>query len=86
MKPKSHFVILSFCYWILRRRLELALLALRFEDAKEVEIVLLRHQLHVLSRQVNRPDLKPHDRALLAAASRVLPRKLWGSPLCRLEA
>jgi hypothetical protein len=75
VKPKSHFVILSLCYWILRRLLELAVLAVRSEDAKEVEIVVLRHQHHVLNRQVKRPDLKPHDRALLAALSRALPRK-----------
>jgi putative transposase len=85
MKPKSHFVILSLCYWILRRLLELAVLALRSEDAKEVEIVVLRHQLHVLNRQVKRPDLKPHDRALLAAVSRVLPRKLWAALFVRPE-
>ena len=31
--------------------------------------MVLRHQLHVLKRQVKRPNLKPHDRALLAAAA-----------------
>jgi putative transposase len=86
MKPKSHhLVILSLCYWILRRLLELGLLALRSEEAKEVEILVLRHQLHILNRQVKRPQLKLHDRALLAAASRVLPRKRWGSLFVRPE-
>lgn len=85
MKPKSNFVILSLCYWILRRLLELAVLALRSEDAKEVEIVVLRHQLHALNRQVKRPDVKLHDRALLAAVSRVLPRKLWAALFVRPE-
>jgi putative transposase len=85
MKPNSNFVILSLCYWILRRLLELAVLALRSEDAKEVEIVVLRHQLHVLNRQVKRPDLKLHDRALLAAVSRVLPRRLWAALFVRPE-
>src|SRR5918996_2678010 len=85
MKPKSHFVILSLCYWILRRLLELAVLDLRSEDAKEVEILVLRHQLQVLNRQVKRPDLKPHDRALLAAAARVLPRKRWAALFVRPE-
>jgi putative transposase len=86
MKPKSHHLaILSLCYWILRRLLELAVLALRSKEAKEVEILVLRHQLHVLNRQVKRPHLKLHDRALLAAASRVLPRKRWGSLFVRPE-
>src|SRR5919106_356097 len=75
MKPKTrHLIILSLIYWGLRRLMELVVFALRSEEAKEVEILVLRHQLHVLKRQVNRPDLKPHDRAILAAASRVLPQ------------
>jgi putative transposase len=86
MKPRSrHLVILSLCYWILRRLLEFAVLALRSEEAKVIEIVVLRHQLHVLSRQVRRPVLKAHDRALLVAASRVLPRRRWASLFVRLE-
>jgi putative transposase len=86
MKPSSHHpTILSLCYWILRRLLELVVLALRSEEAKEVEIIVLRHQLHVLNRQVKRPNLKPHDRALLAAASCVLPRRCWASLFVRPE-
>jgi putative transposase len=86
MKPSSHHpTILSLCYWILRRLLELVVLALRSEEAKEVEIIVLRHQLHVLNRQVKRPHLKPHDRALLAAASRVLPGGRWASLFVRPE-
>ena len=86
MKPRSrHLVILSLCYWILRRGLELAVIALRSEEAKEIEILVLRHQLHVLSRQAKRPRLKPHDRTLLAAASRVLPRRRWASLFVRPE-
>jgi putative transposase len=56
-----------------------SLLGFRSEDAKEFEIMVLRHQLHVLKRQVARPHLAPHDRALLAAASRVLPKMRWQS-------
>lgn len=80
MRPKKHhLVILSFLYWALRSVLELVLLALRSDRTKEVEILVLPHQLHVLRRQVSRPDLRMHDRALLAAASRVLPRDRWPS-------
>src|SRR5437870_1328212 len=49
----------------------------RSEREKEIEILLLRHQLRVLERQVARPALSPADRALLAAFSRVLPRPAW---------
>jgi putative transposase len=54
-------------------------LRMRSEREKEIEILVLRHQLHVLERQVARPQLQPADRALLAAFSRALPRRAWAS-------
>ena len=54
MKPKTgDLVIMSFLYWALRRVLELILLGFRSEDSKEVEIMVLRHQLQVLRRSVS---------------------------------
>jgi putative transposase len=86
MKPKTrHLVIMSLLYLALRRLFELIVLRLRSEDAKEVEIVVLRHQLQVLRRQVARPDLALHDRAFVAAASGVLPKVRWGSLFVRPE-
>jgi transposase len=70
-------MVLSFAYWSLRRLLELVVLRCRSEREKEIEILLLRHQLRVLERQVARPRLTPADRALLAAFSRVLSRQAW---------
>jgi putative transposase len=61
-------------YWLSRRLLELVLLLARSEQRKEVEILLLRHELQVLRRQVARPQLRPADRFVLAALSQALPR------------
>jgi hypothetical protein len=72
-------VALSFLYWALRRLFELLALRLRSEHSKEIEILVLRHQLRVLRREVARPRLEPADRALLAALSRILPRQMWRS-------
>jgi len=66
--------ILSFLYWALRRVLELLVLCSRSDRAKEVEILVLRHELCVLRRQVGRPRLRTADRALLAALGGILPR------------
>src|SRR5262249_54230736 len=74
-------MVLSFAYWSLRRLLELVVLRRRSEREKEIEILLLRHQLRVLERQVARPQITPADRALLAAFSRVLPWRAWSRSL-----
>src|SRR6266508_3609088 len=66
--------ILSFLYWAVRRVIELLVLFGRDERAKEVEILVLRHELQVLRRQVACPRLQAADRAVLAALSQVLPR------------
>ncbi len=76
---RSRGLVLSFLYWLLRRLLELLVLRMRSEREKEIEILVLRHQLQVLERQVVRPQLRPSDRALLAAFSRALPRQAWPS-------
>ena len=68
----------SFVYACVVRLVELVVWMFRSRDAKEVEILVLRHELGILRRQVRRPALWPADRALLAAFSRVLPR-----PRCR---
>jgi putative transposase len=47
------------------------------EHAKDLEIVVLRHQLQVLRRQVGRPRFRSSDRLFLAAASRHLARETW---------
>jgi hypothetical protein len=49
----------------------------RDEHVKDLEILVLRHQLRVLQRTAGRPQLRPIDRVLLAAASRAIPRDRW---------
>jgi putative transposase len=46
-------------------------------DAKDVEIAVLRHQLAVLGRQVNRPRYAVADRMVLSSLARLLPRERW---------
>jgi putative transposase len=64
-------------YLALCRSFELFALLTRGDAAKDLEILVLRHQLTVLQQQTSRPKLEPADRALLAAISRVLPRERW---------
>ena len=72
-------MLLSLLYFAVRRLLHL-LTANGEPDlvARDVEVLVLRHQLRVLSRG-RRVPLGRQDRILLAAASRLLPRYLWGS-------
>jgi putative transposase len=72
-------MILSFGYVMFRQVLQLMGQGMRSDRAKDVEILVLRHQIAVLRRQVRRLDLEPADRAVLAALSRLLPRQHWST-------
>ena len=70
-------MLLSFVYIALQQVLHLVALLFRSADSKELEIVVLRHELAILRRQVDRPAFRPADRWFLAAASQLLPRAKW---------
>jgi transposase InsO family protein len=64
----------------LRCLLQLAALRVRSSDFKDLEIVVLRHELAIMRRRTGpRPALTIIDRLCLTAASRFLPRARWCS-------
>jgi transposase len=78
-------VLPRLAYLTLCRSIQFLVLLVRGDAAKDLEILVLRHQLTVLRRQTPRPKLEPTDRALLAAISRVLPRSCWSCFFVRPE-
>ena len=62
------------CRILYRLLVSLARLAVRSGRSKDLEIIVLRHQLTALHRQNNRPALADEDRALLGAIAAALPR------------
>jgi hypothetical protein len=70
-------VLSPLVYLMLCRLFALVVLLCRSERSKELEILVLRHELAILRRQARQPQHRPVDRILLAALSRSLPRNAW---------
>jgi putative transposase len=69
----------SVLYIGLQRVLQFLLLLFRSTPSKDLEIIVLRHEVAVLRRQVRRPVFRVGDRVFLSAASRLVPRINWSS-------
>jgi hypothetical protein len=64
-------------YLMFSQLMQWAVLVARDAVAEDVELLVLRHEVAVLRRQVSRPRVGA-DRAVLAGLGRLLPRQLWG--------
>ena len=75
-------MLLSLLYFLVRRLLGAGG---RRQAERDIELLVLRHQVKVLQRQVKRPRITRLDRVLFAAASTRLPRHGWSSFMVRPE-
>ncbi len=71
----SPAMLYTLFYAIIRRVLRLS----GISSEAETEVLVLRHELAVLRRQIKRPKLRRRDKLLLSAMSRMLPRERWGA-------
>ena len=77
---------LRLIYHMFTRLLGWIVLQTRSDTTKDIEILVLRHQLTVLQRRTPRPRMSWTDRALIAALTRRLPvRRLRCPELLGLE-
>jgi hypothetical protein len=71
----SPAMLYAIFYAISRRVLRLS----GISSDTEVEVLVLRHELAVLRRQIKRPKLRRRDKLFLSAMSRMLPRERWAA-------
>jgi transposase InsO family protein len=72
-------VLWSFFYLVFCRLFQLLVLRAHSSEHKEVEILVLRHELAIARRDLARPQPSAADWGLLAALSRALPRGRWSA-------
>ena len=70
-------MLFAFLYSCLRLLLDVVDVRLRRNES-EAELLLLRHEIRVLRRQINRPRLTTADRIVMAAFHRLVSRPALG--------
>jgi putative transposase len=68
-------VALKLIYQMFSKLLSWMVLHAHSDAAKEIEILVLRHQLAVLQRRTPRPRISWTDRSVIAALGRLLPAR-----------
>ena len=71
---------LRLIYQMFAKLLGWIVLCTRSDTSKDIEILVLRHQLAVLQRRTPRPRMTWTDRALIAALTRLLPVRRRPTP------
>jgi putative transposase len=69
-------VLIRLVYLLMIRVFGWLALLTRSDTSKDTQILVLRHEVAVLRRQVTRPKPDWADRAMIAALTRLLPRHL----------
>jgi hypothetical protein len=69
-------VLFRLAYLLMIRVFDWLALLARSDISKDVEILVLRHEVAVLRRQIARPKPDWADRTIIAALTRLLPRHL----------
>jgi putative transposase len=70
-------VLLKITYLLMRWTFGLAVLTFRQDQAKNAELLVLRHENAVLRRHAGRVRYQPPDRAWFTALTRFIPRRRW---------
>jgi hypothetical protein len=71
------WVLLKIVYLLMRWLFGLTVLVFRGHQAKDAELLVLRHENAVLRRHTDQMRYEPGDRAWFAALARFIPRQCW---------